>query len=193
MKKRFRLTTKGVLCICLAAILLVGVLVVLVGNLSKGFQDMDPNNWEIRTVNEDNLYQQAEFLETNGILDQANGIEGITVKVTEDNELKVNGTAEGDQRIVVGSFTLKAGTSYIFDSSYKTGSRGTMYMTIENEAGQALAESYVNADVIDGTSITEDTVVYVVLHIADDTSIDNVTLRPILCEGNDVDNIVTFY
>ena len=191
MKKR--LSTKAVLGICLAAILVVGLLIVMIGNLSNGFQDMNPADWDLKVVNEDNLYQQVVFKEENGILKDANGVKGITVSLTEDNELKVNGTAEGDQRIIVGSITLKAGTSYIFDSSFAKGSQGSMYMTIENEAGTALAESYVNADVIDGTTLTADTVVYVVLHIADDTSINNVTLRPILCEGNDVNNIEAFY
>ena len=193
-KMKKRLTTKAVLGICIAAILLVGLLIVLIGNLSQGFQDMNPENWDIRVVNEDNLYQDLDFKDADGTLQDANGIYGITVTLTEDNELKVNGTAEGDQRIVVGAITLKAGTSYIFDSSFNNGSRGSMYMALENEAGNAIAESYVNAVVIDGeTVLTEDTVVYVVLHIADDTSVANVTLRPIICEGNDVDNIVSFY
>ena len=183
-----KLSTTAVLGICLAAIMLLGVVIVALGNITDGFE-----NWDLHAPNEENLYQQLTFAETDGVINGANGKNGITVKLTEDNELKVNGNAESDLELTIGSYTLKSGTSYIFDSSIDNGSAGTIYMALRTKSGTVLAESYNGAQVISGDTLTADTEVYVVLYIANKTSIDNVTLRPILCEGGDVDDIVKFY
>lgn len=186
MRTKKKLNITGVLIICLAAILLLGALIIWLGSATQGFM-----NWDIHAPNEDNLYQKVSFADDDGII--GNNKYGVTVKLTEDNELKLNGKAEQDLEIVVGTYTLEANTSYIFDSSLNKGSEGTIYMALLNASETAIAESYNGAAVIDAEDLTEDTVVQIVIYVAEGTSVDNIKLRPILCEGDDVDNIVKFY
>ena len=174
----------------IVAILIAGVLLVALGNVTGGFQNLHPDDWVLREVNPDNLYHSLTFADTDGVI--ANGADGITVELGECNELRVTGTAEGAQSINVGTYTLKANTSYVFDSSLTNGTKGTVYMTLVNTAGQEIANaaSYNGAVVI--APLATDTVVTVALKIADEFEV-NKTLKPILCEGVSASDAVSFY
>ena len=174
------------------AILLAGVLLVAFGNITNGFQNLHPDEWELRAINEDNLYHSLAFADVDGVI--ANGADGISVKLGEYNELRVKGVAEGAQTINVGTYTLKANTSYVFDSSLSDGTKGTIYMTLCNAKGEELANaaSYNGAVVIPASSLASDITVTVTLKIADEFDA-NVTLRPVLCEAASINDLVSFY
>ncbi|MBE6604352.1 MAG: hypothetical protein E7639_01430, partial [Ruminococcaceae bacterium] len=86
------------------ALLIACAGIVLLGNVSQGFQNMNPNEWQLRKVNTENLYQQLDFADTDGKLE--NGADGITVTIDDENVLKVNGTAQTEKVVVVGTTTL---------------------------------------------------------------------------------------
>ena len=172
------------------AILIAGVLLVALGNVTGGFQNLHPDDWVFREVNPDNLYHSLTFADTDGVI--ANGANGITVELGECNELLVTGTAEGAQSVNIGTYKLKANTAYVFDSSLSDGSNGTVYMAVVNASGDAIASSYKDAVVIPASALATDMTVTIVLKIADEFKV-NKTLKPILCEGASVSDAVSFY
>ena len=174
----------------IVAILIAGVLLVALGNVTGGFQNLHPDDWVFREVNPDNLYHSLTFADTDGVI--ANGSNGITVELGECNELCVTGTAEGAQTINVGTYKLKANTAYVFDSSLTNGTNGTIYMELLNVSGQKLVASYNGAEVIPASALASDVTVTVVLKIADEFEV-NKTLKPILCEGTSASDAVSFY
>ena len=180
-----------VIAITLAIVmLLMGLLVVLI-KVSDGFQ-MGFEDWKFRKVNEDNLWQTMSFSGTDDNDMLVNGDNGISLKLTEDNVLKVNGTAEQALEYRIGSITLKANTSYVFDSSFK-GSTNTMYMKIVLANGGTLLKAcYGGAVVIPASTLTADTAVEIYLVIANETEA-NVSLKPVLCVGTSTDDLVDFY
>ena len=145
------------------------------------------NAFDLHKPNEDNLWQEMSFNATDGVI--LDGADGVTVKLTEDNELKVNGYAETAQEVLVGSYTLEANTSYVFDSSLNDGSNKTVYMVVKAN-GSVIAKSYTGPVVI--SARTTDTQISVYLMIAEDVNVST-TLRPILCEGAVIDDLVSFY
>ncbi len=176
----------------IVAILIAGVLLVAFGKVTGGFQNLHPDDWVFREINEDNLYHSLDFADAEGVI--ANGADGITVELGEFNELRVTGTAEGAQSINIGTYTLKANTAYVFDSSLNDGTKGTIYMVLCNAAGEELANaaSYNGAVSIPASALSTDMIVTVVLKIADDVKV-NETLKPVLCEAASVSDIVSFY
>lgn len=173
----------------IAVILIAVSLSALLGNMTGGFQD-SISEWSPYEVNEENLYQQLDFADDKGVL--ANGADGITAKLGDDNVIRVSGTAEKDIKIVIGTYTLKQGVSYVLDSSYNEGSRGGMYMCFEKSNGEEYAACYTDEYIISGSSLDSDMTVTLVLKIADGTKV-NEKLKPVLCEGIDADDLVKFY
>lgn len=177
------------------ALVLVAVTVTaLIGNLSGGFQK-GIGDWSVREVNKNNLYQSLIFADTDGVY--ASGENGVSIKLKDDNVIKVSGTAEATEEkgmvYNIGSTTLRANTSYVFDSSLNDGSNGTIYMSIVNSStGTVIASSYRGPVLISAKDITEDVGVHIELVIKNDTDV-NVTLRPILCVGNSIDDVIDFY
>lgn len=147
------------------------------------------NVFDFHAPNEDNLWQEMTFNATDGVI--LDGADGVTVKLTEDNELKVNGYAEIAQTIAIGTYQLDANTSYVFDSSLSDGSNKTVYMVVKT-GDTVLAKSYTGPVMISAGTLESDTTATIYLVIAEDVNV-NATLRPILCEGESVDDAVSFY
>jgi len=175
-----------VIAITLAIVmLLMGLLVVLI-KVSDGFQ-MGVEDWKLRKVNEENLWQTISFADDeDGLI--AAGENGVIVKLTEDNVLKVDGTADGDLNIVVGTITLKANETYVFDSDFN-GRGNTMFVKLVDANDTVLKNCYGSAVTYTPSS---DTVVKVVVFIANETDV-NATLKPVLCVGTSSDDLVDFY
>ena len=147
------------------------------------------NLFDFHAPNEENLWQSVSFTDTDGVI--SDGADGVTVKLTEDNELKVNGYAEEAQEVLIGTYTLDANTAYVFDSSLNDGSNKTVYMVVKN-GETVLAKSYTGAVVISAEKLTADTEISIYLVIAEDVNV-NKTLRPILCEGDNIEDAVSFF
>ena len=145
------------------------------------------NVFDFHAPNEDNLWQEMTFNATDNVI--LDGADGVTVKLTEDNELKVNGYAETAQEVKVGTYTLDANTSYVFDSSLNDGSNKTVYMVVKS-GETVIAKSYTGPVVISAREA--DTQISVYLMIAEDVNVST-TLHPILCEGETVEDLVNFY
>ena len=176
-----------IISIVLSCVALTAVL----GNVTGSFENLfKPDEWELYSVNEDNLYQSMTFVDTNAIF--ADGSDGVSVKLADNNVLKVSGTAEKALDVVIGTVTLKKGTAYLFDSSLNDGSKGTIYMTLENSSGTVLAASYNGVAYIAASDLSADTVVTLKLHVAQDEG-GTYTLKPVICPGTDADDIVKYY
>ena len=181
-------TTK--LLITVVAIVLIACAgIVMIGNLSKGFQNLNPTEWEMHEVNENNLYQAMTFADKDGLL--ADGENGITATIDDDNVIKVTGTAEEAFTVTVGTYTLKANTSYVFDSSFN-GSKGTMYMRLKSGENE-LAKAYNSTVIITADKLAADCPVTLEIVFAEGVSADNVKIRPVLCVGTTADDLVDFY
>ena len=167
----------------IALVLVAVALSALLGNLTGGFQ----NGVTLYEVNDDNLYQSVAFADKDGVF--ADGAKGVFAELDEDNVIHVKGTAEDALTITIGTYTLKAGTSYVFDSSYE-GSQGSAYMALVS--GDTEYPCYKSATVIPGNSIGSDMQVTLVLKIAKGCEL-NEKLKPVLCEGTAVADLVTFY
>ena len=147
------------------------------------------NMFDFHAPNKDNLWQDVSFNDKDGVI--LDGADGVTVKLTEDNEVKVNGYAETAQEVLIGTYKLESKTAYVFDSSLNDGSNKTLYMVVKN-GDTVMAKSYTGPVVISASQLTADTEVSVYLVIAEDVNV-NATLRPILCEGESTDELVKFY
>lgn len=179
--------------ITIVAIVLVACAgIILVGNLSKGFQNLNPAKWELREVNDENLYQAMTIAaDDDGYL--ARGENGLTVSVDEDNVIKCKGTAEVNDTIMVGTYKLEAGKSYVFDSNIK-GSKGSVYLRLVDTANDAeLKSCYNTAVVIPADELVTDINVRLEIVVVEDTGLNNLKIKPVLCIGTSVDDLVDFY
>lgn len=178
-----------ILAVVLVSVTLAGVL----GHITGGFENLfQPSKWVIRAVNENNLYQSLDFADEKGVI--SDGADGITVSLNDDHVIKVSGVSEAAQAHVIGTYTLKANTSYVFDSSLSNGTKGTIYMAVRMvDDGEELVASYTGPAVISASKLTADTEVEIVVYIADKVSLRNVNLKPILCTGKTADDLVSFY
>ena len=191
MRKRFN-SNKAKKILAVVGIVLASVMLCAVlGNISGGFENiLKPDKWTFRTVNEDNIYQSFTFGAVDGVIND--GENGITVKLEEYNVLKVKGTSEGKQAIIIASGTLKADTAYVFDSSLDDGSAKTIYMTVENTDGEVIAASYTGP--VKVPVQTADTTVYIKLHVEAEHEIKGtLTLKPVICVGESADDLVKFF
>ena len=187
MRRMKKSTSRLIAVIAIALVAFAGI--ALVGNL--GMQALNPANWEFRSVNEDNLYQAMSFADNDGVL--ASGENGLSVKLSEDNVINVKGTAEQDEVIVVGTYKLEAGKDYVFSSNVN-GSKGTIYLRLTNVAnGEEVKSCYNTTVVIDGDDISTDTTVKLEIVIAEDTTLNNLKIKPVLCLGAAEDDLVAFY
>lgn len=147
------------------------------------------NMLDIGSPNADNLWQSATFAEEGGVI--CDGADGITVKLTDDNEVKVDGYAETAQEILLGTVELQANTAYVFDGSLNDGSNKTVYMVIKS-GSTVLAKSYTGPVVITADKLAMNAEAQIYLVVAEDVTV-NVTLRPVICEGETVDELISFY
>lgn len=178
--------TKKILTMIGAAMLGVLMIVGLTNLIGIG-------SFKFKEANTANLYQDLTFAgDKDGLIEK--GLDGVSVELLEDNVIKAKGTAEKDLEIVIGTITLKAGESYVFDSGLKDGSRGTIYMSVCNKStNDELVASYRGAEVFDDlVSAEQDLEVVVKLIIKDETKVSE-QLHPVLCEGNDVDDVISFW
>jgi len=188
---RMKSTTKMKIFV-VVSLLIACAGMVLLGNVSQGFQNWDTAEWSLKKVNPDNLYQQLDFADTDGKLE--NGADGITVTIDDENVLKVNGTAQTEKVVVVGTTTLKQATDYVFGSNLTNGTNKTIYLRLVNNSTNAvLATCYNGATVISADNLAADTVVRLEIYIAEEATINNLVLRPVICTGAASDELVSFY
>ena len=192
-KLKFKMKSKNRMKLFVVVALLVACAgMVLLGNVSQGFQNWDTEAWTLVQTNPDNLYHDLVFADVDGKLE--NGADGITVTVNDNNVLKLNGHAEEDKVVVVGTTTLKAATDYVFGSNLKNGSNKTVYLRlVNNTSGATIASCYNGSTLITGDKITTDTVVRLEIVVAEEASFNSLLLRPVICEASSTDDIVSFY
>lgn len=182
---------KNKLLVTMVAIVLIACTgVILIGNLSKGFQNMDPTEWQLHEVNEENLYQAFTFKDVEDRF--TDGAKGVTATIDDDNIIAVKGTAEEAITLDIGTYTLKKGTSYVFNSGVK-GSTGSIYVRLINvNTNTELKSSFGSSVVIKGEDLTADTTVMLQICVAKNAEV-NVKVKPILCIGTSGEDLVEFY
>ncbi len=187
MRKMKNKTKKIIKFVLLA---LAGIaLFAAVANVSSGFDNMNPKDWKLRTVNEDNLYQQMAFADNKGVFE--NGADGLTVKLDEEtNAITLSGSPEMDKNVMIGTLKLKANTSYVFDGDLSNGTNKTVYMYLTNNSTGEIIKSYNGP--VEISALSQDTEFTLSVFVAKDNSIRK-TLKPIICVGENVDDVVGFY
>ena len=182
--KRMKAKTKRIL-ILVGAILLTVLAVV---GLSKATGIAE---WDFREPNPDNLYQDFTFVKDEGTL--ADGEQGVLIEIDEDHVITVETKSKAKSTVTttVASGTLKANTSYVFDSGLKDGSKGTIYMSVRNTTTDTVIVSSTREAVVI-EALEADTAVTIEITVVEDAEV-NEKLRPVLCKGDDVDEIVSFW
>ena len=189
MFKRMKNSTK-ILLACIAMVAVAAVLIVMLGKVTAGFQNWDTDEWKLLQNNPENLYHSLEFQDVNGVI--ADGSNGISVKLDDENHsVRISGTAEADGSYLIGTTTLKANTTYVFDGGLDNGTNKTICVSIVNASNDEIVKTSYTGPVL-VSDILSDTEVKIVVTIAEETSV-NVTIRPVLCVGSTVEDVVSFY
>ena len=189
MFKRMKTSTKIILA-CIACIAVAALLVVMLGKVTQGFQNWETDEWRLLQNNPDNLYHSLDFTAENGVI--ADGSNGISAKLDDENHsVRISGTAEADGSYLIGTTTLKANTTYVFDGGMDNGTKKTAYVSVINAStDEVIATSYTGPVLIN--DITADIEIKIMVTVMEEASV-NATLRPILCVGATVDDMVAYY
>ena len=168
--------------IIVAAILATVMLVSWIGNLSSGFENMNPGDWQLRDRNENNLIAADALLEE---FDNGNG---FTVKRNDDGTLTINGKNEStdEQTIELGTIELEPGT-YTFttgkDGKNKDASNFYFHMSLVAGSG-----SPIIADYGDTITVSTKTPYTIKLTLGAEKSFTYRTLYPTLVAGNEAES-----
>ncbi len=176
--------TKKFLSGLLAAVLVIGCC-SMIGFASKGFTVLDPSEWEVRTRNEDNLLDNADYTLAEGVTKNANG---ITLDVDKHGAITIDGKHDDAEamEIELGTLALEAG-DYTFVSGYKGSGTSSVYLKYVTSSGTYLAD-FNNGDGTFTLSAAATGTVSIV--IAPDYQFNGITLRPVVYQGEDA---VSFY
>lgn len=169
----------------LSGILAVGVIIsalAFIGNVSHGFENLNPKDWEIQQVNEENLIKVENYTIEQGLYNPGTG---ITVDVKKDGTFIVDGEHGGseDLNVKIGTVELTAGT-YTFESGYKHAGVYKAYLKLVTDSG------VVKADFDNPVEISANTTAEIVLVICPEAELNNARFAPTLAEGNDA---IDFY
>lgn len=169
----------------LSGILAVGVIIsalAFIGNVSHGFENLNPKDWEIQQVNEENLIKVENYTIEQGLYNPGTG---ISVDVKKDGTFIVDGEHGGseDLNIEIGTVDLTAGT-YTFKSGYKGAGLYKAYLKL------VTADGYKTADFGQPVEIGTNTSAKLVLVICPEAELNNAKFAPTLAEGNDA---IDFY
>ena len=174
--------------VAIVAVFALGI--VALGKVTVGFQNWNTDEWRLLQNNPDNLYHSLNFTAENGIV--ADGSNGISVKVDEDNHsVRISGTAEADGSYLIGTTTLKANTSYVFDGGMDNGTAKTAYVSVINASTDEVIITSYNGPVLI-KDITADTEIKIMVTVKEEAAL-NLIIRPVLCVGSTVDDVVNYY
>lgn len=160
----------------LGAAVLFGVF-AFTSHISNGFESLNPKDWEVQNVNEENLIKVENYTIEQG---EYNPGTGVSVDVMKDGTFIVDGEHGGseDLNIEIGTVELKAGT-YTFKSGYKGAGVYKAYLKLVTDDG------YKKADFENPIEITADTTAKIVLVICPEAELNNARFQPTLAEGTE--------
>ena len=168
-------TTKRTILIC--SIFMAAVM--LLGFVTAGFQQWSIDEMKdnaSRKVNPDNYYT----IECVELVDSNTG-DGIEVDVNEKNgAIRLNGTADVDMTLELGSVTLDAGEYTL--TAIDGASNATIYMTA------TVGSTVYKFDFTPNNTITitsDNTVVELSIIIKQDAKLHNVQVLPVIVEGKE--------
>ena len=166
--------------IIVAAILATVMLVSWIGNLSGGFDNMNPADWQLYDRNENNLIAADALLEE---FDNGNG---FTVKRNDDGTLTVNGKNESTeaQTIELGTIELEPGTY-----TFTTGKNGKNKDATNQYFNMSLvgSDGTHTADFGGTITVTTKTPYTIKLTLGAEKSFTYRTLYPTLVAGDDAE------
>lgn len=173
MKKKTLINT----LIIVGCTLLCIFVLCMIGRVSNGtFDIFNTDEWELRSVNEDNLIKVDSY----DVKDLNTGL-GYTIDVTDDGQIKVSGENETEeaQQIKVQELTLAKGT-YTFTSGVKGTSKAGYNMAI------VIGEKTYYADFGTDSTFTLDAEATATVYINIGAKTEcNVTFSPVLVEGEE--------
>ena len=148
-----------------------------VGNFSGGFQNLNPRDWEIQQVNEDNLIKVENYTIEQGEYKTGTG---IIVDVKKDGTFILDGEHGGseDLNIEIGTVELAAGT-YTFESGYKKAGLYNAYLQLVTDSG------VINADFDNPVEIEAETTAKLVLVVCPEKEFNNARFAPTLALGDE--------
>ena len=181
MRKRMSNKTKKNLKLCAiiaASILAVVLIVSWIGSVTKGFENMNPKDWEIVQRNEENL------LPVEALLDEFDNGNGYAIEKSDAGVLKISGRNESEtqEQVQLGTVTLKPGT-YIFTTG-KDGKNSDASNFNFNMSLKSGANTYY-ADFGGAFRVEAETTFTVVLTLGAEKSFNGRTLYPAIYAGED--------
>ena len=179
MKTKTKQTIKKVVIYALAVLALVGTMAVI-GNLSNGFQNLNPKDWNVVERNDKNL------IPLTGMEERYRSDVGVNIKQS-DGVLTLTGTnkSTADASIAIASFKLPAGT-YTFTTALEGINDNTSVYGYYMKLAKASDGSLVaNADGTSAFTIAEETEVTLSVVVAPDEKLDNIKLYPAIVEGTE--------
>lgn len=179
MKATTKKKLKKFITYALCALALVAAMAV-VGNLSNGFQNLNPKDWEILQPNENNLILKDALddkvkSETGFIVTTKNGVVSLTGK----NNGAFNDTVKlGTIKLPAGTYTFTTAKDGVNDDT----TAYTYYMSLTDDAGTVnmIADEKVIV-------VTEETEYNISVTVAADQKVDGIKLYPVIVEGEDAE------
>ena len=159
----------------LGAAVLFGVF-AFTSHISNGFDSLNPKDWEVQNVNEENLIKAENYT----IGEEYDIGTGVKVYVNDNGTFIVDGEHGGsdDLNVEIGTVELKAGT-YTFKSGYKGAGVYKAYLKLVTDDG------YKKADFDNPIEITADTTAKIVLVICSEAELNTAKFAPTLAEGTE--------
>ena len=179
MKASTKKKLKKFLVGALAALALIGT-TAMIGNLSDGFKNLNPKDWEILQANENNLILKDALddkvkSETGFIVTTKNGVVSLTGK----NNGVYNDTVKlGTIKLPAGTYTFTTAKDGVNDGT----TTFTYYMSLTDDAGTVNMIADNEAIVV-----TEETEYNISVTVAADQKVDGIKLYPVIVEGEDAE------
>lgn len=166
--------------IILAAVLATVMLVSWIGSLSKGFENMDPKDWEFVELNENNL------IDADALIEEFNDGSGYSLVKNDNGTITVKGSneEEADATVELGTITLKPG-EYTFTTG-KNGKNGNATKSFYNLSLLA-GDTTHYADFGGTLTVDAETEYTIVLTLGAEKSFNGITLYPVIVEGDEAE------
>ena len=167
--------------IILAAVLATVMLVSWIGSLSKGFENMDPKDWEFVELNENNL------IDADALIEEFNDGSGYSVVKNDNGTLTIKGQNESETeagKIELGKIILKPG-EYTFTTG-KNGENGNATKTFYNLSLEADGVQHY-ADFGGVLTVEAETEYTIYLNLGTEKSFNGITLYPVIVEGDEAE------
>lgn len=163
-----------------AAILATVMLVSWIGSLSKGFENMDPKDWQFVELNENNL------IDADALIEEYNDGSGYSIVKNDNGTLTIKGQndLEEAQTVELGKIKLAPG-EYTFTTG-KNGKNGNATKTFYNLSLVNGGNTHY-ADFGGTLTVEAETEYTIVLTLGAEKAFNGISIYPVIVEGDEAE------